>query len=127
MLNRCTNPNVRHYVDYGARGITVCERWLKFENFLEDMGEPPPGLTIDRLDNNKGYFKDNCAWKTPIAQARNRRNSVIMTFKGVTLTLIEWCELLDLSYRTLRARYAAGWSAEEILTIPISSSRLTSK
>lgn len=74
MINRCTNPNVPHYDNYGGRGITVCERWLSsFENFLEDMGEPPPTHTIDRLDNDKGYFKENCAWRTPKEQANNRR------------------------------------------------------
>jgi hypothetical protein len=74
MINRCTNPNVASYVDYGARGITVCVRWLhSFSAFLDDMGEPPPGLTIDRLNNDAGYFKENCAWRTRLDQARNRR------------------------------------------------------
>lgn len=125
MINRCTNPNVRQYEDYGGRGIAVCERWLNnFENFLEDMGEPPPGLTIDRLDNDKGYFKENCAWRTPVHQARNRRNSIWLTFGGMTLTLPEWAERLGMSYRMIRARYCEhGWSAEETLTIPKGESR----
>lgn len=73
IITRCTNPNAINYERYGGRGITVCDRWRKFENFLEDMGEPSPGLTIDRLDNDKGYSKENCAWRTPTEQARNRR------------------------------------------------------
>lgn len=73
MLSRCQNPKATAYGDYGGRGITVCDRWLKFENFLEDMGDPPEGLSIDRLDNNEGYSKENCAWRTPLDQARNRR------------------------------------------------------
>jgi len=74
MVNRCTNPNVSHYVNYGGRGITVCDRWLhSFENFIEDMGESPEGLSLDRLDNDRGYYRENCAWRTPIEQARNRR------------------------------------------------------
>ena len=73
MVARCSNPNLKDYKDYGGRGITVCERWLKFENFLEDMGEPPPGLSIDRLDNDAGYSKGNCAWRTLGQQAKNKR------------------------------------------------------
>jgi len=118
IISRCKNPNVSSYEDYGARGITICERWLKFENFLEDMGEPPRGLTIDRLDNNLGYFKDNCAWRTPIDQARNRRNSVKITFDGLTMTLPEWAEHLGISYSMLRGRRERRWSVEKMLTEP---------
>jgi hypothetical protein len=118
MLARCENPKNPAFTDYGGRGITICERWHTFENFLEDMGEPSPGLTIDRLDNDKGYFKENCAWRTPKEQARNRRNSIILTYNGMTMTLIEWSEMLDLSYRMLRARHLNGWSTERILTEP---------
>lgn len=118
MLTRCTNPNVPIYKYYGGRGITVCERWEKFENFLVDMGEPPPGLTIDRLDNDKGYFKDNCAWRTPLEQGNNRRNTVKVTFNGLTMTLREWSEHLGVSYEMVKARYWNGWSAERMLTEP---------
>ena len=73
MVKRCTNPRNAAWENYGGRGITVCERWLKFENFLADMGERPAGLTIDRINNDLGYFKANCRWATRAEQNRNTR------------------------------------------------------
>lgn len=64
MLTRCTNPNTKQWKDYGGRGITVCERWRLFENFLADMGERPPNLQIDRINNNENYEPSNCQWVT---------------------------------------------------------------
>jgi hypothetical protein len=77
MKERCTNPNRDNYEDYGGRGITFCKRWEDFENFLQDMGERPEGMTLDRLDNSKGYFKGNCKWSTPYEQGCNRSSSKI--------------------------------------------------
>lgn len=73
MWTRCRNPNHPAYKNYGGRGITVCDRWKSFASFLEDMGERPPRLCIGRIDNNKGYYKENCRWETRLEQNKNRR------------------------------------------------------
>jgi len=73
MIQRCTNPNNTAYKNYGSRGISVCKKWMKFENFFADMGERPQTLTLERINNDLGYFPENCCWDTRIAQARNRR------------------------------------------------------
>lgn len=73
MVRRCTNPSHKKWRLYGGRGITICERWLKFENFYADMGETPTGLTLDRIDNTKDYEPGNCRWATYSEQNKNRR------------------------------------------------------
>jgi len=77
MKQRCTNPKTKQYHDYGGRGIAVCERWQDFENFYADMGPRPKNTTLDRVDNEKGYFKENCRWATRNDQQRNQRTNVL--------------------------------------------------
>lgn len=75
MRNRCLNPRCKDYANYGGRGIVICDRWSSSANFIEDMGEPGPRLSLDRIDNEKGYSKDNCRWATYKEQLRNKRKS----------------------------------------------------
>lgn len=73
MIQRCTNPNSKQFHDYGGRGITVCKEWREFENFANDMGYKGIGYTLERLDNNLGYNKQNCKWVTRLVNAKNKR------------------------------------------------------
>lgn len=118
MIQRCTNPNSKDYHNYGGRGITVCKKWMKFENFLKDMGESPEKHQIDRADNNKGYCKLNCRWATRKEQQRNTRANHMITFGGKTQCLAAWAEELKISYQTLHARLRRKWSIEKALTTP---------
>jgi hypothetical protein len=92
MKSRCINKNSASYSNYGARGITVCDRWKKFHFFNEDMGDCPDGMSIDRIDNNKGYFKENCRWATTKQQQRNRSDNVILTIDNESKTVADWAE-----------------------------------
>ena len=115
MKQRCLNKNNPKYKNYGGRGIKVCEEWLKFDNFYKDMGERPEGKSIDRIDNEKGYFKENCRWATLKQQGRNKRNNRIITYKGKTMCLPEWAEALKITYSSLEHRLNRGWNLERAL------------
>lgn len=119
MLSRCLNPKHVSYKNYGGRGITVCDRWLDVENFIEDMGERPPGLSLERVNVNKGYSKENCIWADRKTQARNKRSNRLETFNGKTASLAEHCEDVGLNYLTVCSRLnSSGWSLEKALTTP---------
>jgi hypothetical protein len=115
MLSRCRNPNVINYERYGARGIKVCERWQIFDNFLEDMGEPPEGTSIDRIDNNGNYEPGNCRWATLKEQNRNRRNNIKIDFNGETLVLADWAKRFDIPYSVMLWRYRKGWTEAKLM------------
>jgi len=125
MSSRCQNPNDSNFENYGGRGITVCERWKKFSNFLEDMGERPEGNTIDRIENNLGYYKDNCRWATDVEQANNRRNNIYLTYGGKTQTISQWERELGMNPVTLRSRLKIGWSIERAITTPMRQKRIS--
>jgi len=118
MKQRCTNPNCEHYNNYGGRGIMYCERWETFDNFFEDMGHPPSGLTLERCDTNLGYNPSNCVWATRKEQSNNRRSNRIMTAFGKSQTLAQWADEYNYPYYQLLAglRRNEG-SLEELLTI----------
>lgn len=105
MRDRCNCPNNSSYPRYGGRGITICERWDSFEAFLSDMGEAPPGNSIERIDNNKGYCPENCRWATKKEQALNRRTTRWVTAHGRTLPLKQWAELTGEPYLRLYKRF----------------------
>jgi hypothetical protein len=115
MKTRCLNPNSKRHKDYGGRGITVCDRWLKFENFLADMGECPKNKQLDRINNDGPYSPENCRWATQDEQHENRRVTLFLTYEGVTKPLFVWAKEKNLNYRTLIGRYNKGWSPERIL------------
>ncbi|HQN00755.1 MAG TPA: hypothetical protein PLL36_06750 [Candidatus Hydrogenedentes bacterium] len=119
IIERCLNPNSIGFSDYGGRGIKVCDRWLRFENFLDDMGERDRGKTIERIDNNGNYEKGNCRWATIREQANNKRNNRLLTFNGKTQTVSMWAEQVGLSYEVVLGRLnKRGWSVEKALTTP---------
>ncbi len=124
MIQRCTNPNNERYRDYGGRGITICRRWMIFENFLKDMGEQPQKHQLDRIDNDGNYCKKNCRWATRKQQAGNKRNNIVGTYKGKTQLVARWAEEFNIKYTTLRYRLCVlGWSIERALTTPIRKRR----
>lgn len=104
MIARCTNKSRQGWSDYGGRGIKVCDQWRHFENFFADMGRPPDGTSIDRIDNDRDYEPSNCRWSTIVEQQRNKRTNVFIEYEGQTKTIAEWAEVLGVNYHTLRAR-----------------------
>ncbi len=117
MKARCLDTNNIGYFNYGGRGISVCARWKNsFITFFADMGPRPAAYTLDRLDPNGNYCKENCKWATRKEQANNRRNNRPITFNGKTQNISQWAEEVNLPWATIRQRIARGWSIEKALT-----------
>jgi hypothetical protein len=115
MKRRCLDKNSPGYKDYGGRGITVCDRWLSFENFFADMGERPKGLTIERIHNNGNYEPVNCKWATYTEQMNNKRNSVILFYKGKKQTVAQWAKELNINEGKIRYGISKGMTTKEVL------------
>ena len=124
---RCTNPKSPNFHLYGGRVINVCDRWLNsFDNFLADMGEKPPGMSIDRIDVNGDYQPSNCRWATAKEQCNNKRSNTLITYNGETKTLSQWSEILGINYMTLWGRITKSKkSIEEAFNTPIRKRKKT--
>lgn len=123
ILSRCLNKKYRTYPRYGGRGIKICERWMEFENFLQDMGERPSGTSLNRINNDGDYSPDNCEWATAVAQANNTASNVNITWKGRTQTIAQWAKELGMHHAVLRYRIDAGWEIDRALTTPARARR----
>lgn len=119
MKQRCANPKNTHWDSYGGRGIKVCDRWLTFENFFQDMGERPHGLTLERKDNERGYEPGNVIWASRLDQANNRRTNVFITYNGETRTVAEWGRKTGFGKSAIMNRLSDGWPVERALTEPL--------
>jgi len=109
MKDRCDNPNNKDYHNYGGRNISYCKRWDMFDGFLSDM-EPHPGrnFSLDRIDTNGNYSKDNCRWATPIEQGANRRNVTLLTVDGESKTISQWAKATGVMRQTIASRLKLG-------------------
>lgn len=119
MLSRCTNPNTNCFKSYGGRGISICERWRTFENFIADMGECPPGLSIDRIDVNGDYEPSNCRWADMKTQSRNKRKNRLLTHNNQTRCVAEWAEIYGVDRCIIKDRLRLGWDTQDALEIPV--------
>jgi len=116
MHRRCKKSTDRDFYRYGARGISVCEEWNSFENFLNDMCYRPEGrISIDRIDNSLNYSKQNCKWSTPAEQQRNTSNTRFIEFNGTRLCVTDWAIKIGIKPNTLTRRLLNGWSIERAL------------
>jgi|688.fasta_scaffold60282_13 hypothetical protein len=117
MIQRCTNPKHSWYKLYGGKGIKIIDKWLDFKNFLADMGERPVGKSLDRIDGNLNYCKENCRWATPKEQSRNRTNRRIVEYDGNNYGVTELCEMLKIERQSFYNFLHKGKQPSEIIKI----------
>lgn len=118
MIGRCYQPSSPKFKTYGEAGITVCDRWLQgFRFFLDDMGERPENMSLDRIDSTKGYSPENCRWATHAQQLRNTKANVWIEFNGERKVLMDWSIQTGIHESSIRARLRSGWTVEQALTL----------
>lgn len=120
MLGRCRNPKDKDHHRYGQRGIRVCKRWLKFENFIKDMGKKPKGFQIERINNNGIYEPKNCKWASVKEQANNRRSTVYYVINGKRMTLKQVSEACGINYPVIKYRLRkVKWPLMQAISMPV--------
>ena len=116
MKARCANPNHPKYANYGGRGITVCDRWMDFVEFWQDVGDRPgPEYSLDRINNDGDYEPGNVRWATAREQQNNQARTVWISHIGMERPINEWAEITGIKLSTLYNRYKRGWSHEEVI------------
>lgn len=115
MIYRCCREENKDYEHYGGRGIKVCDEWMNLLTFVEDMGIPDDSMTLDRIDNNGDYCKDNCRWITNTEQQWNKSSNRILDVDGDSKCVSEWCHILSLNQELVRSRLKYGWTPKEAL------------
>jgi len=124
MIDRCENPRVKAFANYGGRGIRVCRRWrTSFAAFFEDMGPCPGIATIDRVRNSGNYTPLNCRWASYQEQANNTRRNRLLCYAGREQTVSQWARELNVNVKTLMSRLADGWSVQRTLSTAIRSNQ----
>lgn len=119
MIKRCHNPKAKKFPDYGGRGISVCDRWRRsFADFAADVGDRPEGSSLDRKDNNGNYEPGNVRWATATEQSNNKRNTILITHDGITMSLKQWSVKIGIRYSTLYARHRKGLALRTIAERP---------
>lgn len=121
ILRRCEDPRRRGYADYGGRGITICDEWKTYETFRDWSlaNGYAEDLSVDRIDNNKGYCPENCQWTNDITQANNKRNNVVIAIDDKTLTMAQWSRETGIPYSALQHRIAMGWEPKDAVMTPL--------
>src|SRR5574343_1632218 len=121
MVQRCTNPRRPYWRRYGGRGVRVYDRWLVFDNFLEDMGVRPDGTALDRWpDRNGDYTPENCRWASRTAQNRNTSQALYVDIGDERRCLTDWCDIYQISVETVRSRAKrGGWRYQTAITTPV--------
>lgn len=116
MRQRITNPKSKDFANYGGRGLDMDPRWSEFATFFADMGIKPKRMSLGRINNERGYWPDNCRWETKNEQDNNKRTNRTLEINGETRTLAEWARLAGCTRQAIRYRVEAGWTPEQIIS-----------